>query len=135
MEYSQTIYVHCRGKYIFYLYELQKQVESELFCPVLQRVQMNYIFFDNVRILYLFCNVKKPKTTAKQYKKSRKKCHSNLFFFNISSVKSTLILLPFLTITQRESGIRKAISWSVTLYNKKIIQSMQFDCSNRTSTG
>ena len=32
---------------------------SELFRPVLQRVQMNFIFNDNVRILCLSCNVKK----------------------------------------------------------------------------
>jgi hypothetical protein len=28
-------------------------------CPVLQRVQMNFIFNDNVRILCVSCNVKK----------------------------------------------------------------------------
>jgi hypothetical protein len=32
---------------------------GELFRPVLQRVQMNFIFNDNVRILCLICNVKK----------------------------------------------------------------------------
>ena len=32
---------------------------SELFRPVSQRVQMNFIFNDNVRILCLSCNVKK----------------------------------------------------------------------------
>ena len=57
-----TIYVHCR-KYKIYLYELQKQAEQrafgELFMPVSQRVQMNVIFNDNVRILCLSCNVKK----------------------------------------------------------------------------
>ena len=31
---------------------------------------------------------------------------------------SAFILLPFLTIAQHESGIRKAIFWSVTIYNK-----------------
>jgi hypothetical protein len=32
---------------------------SELFRPVSQRVQMNFIFNDNIRILCLSCNVKK----------------------------------------------------------------------------
>ena len=32
---------------------------SELFRPVSQRLQMNFIFNDNVRILCLSCNVKK----------------------------------------------------------------------------
>ena len=38
----------------------------------------------------------------------------------VSSVKSALKLLPFLTIVQHESGTRRTISQSVTLYNKKI---------------
>jgi len=49
-------------------------------------------------------------------------------------VKSVLILLLFITIAQHKSGTRKTISWSVIVYNKKCIQSMQFDCSKRTST-
>jgi len=32
----------------------------------------------------------------------------------------------FLTVAQHESGARKTISWSVTVYSKNI-QSMQFD--------
>ena len=41
-----------------------------------------------------------------------------------------LILLPFLIITLHESGTRKAIFWSVTVYNKNLSS----QCSNRTST-
>ena len=56
-------YTYIVGKYRIYLYELQKQAEQrafgELFRPVSRRVQMNFIFNDNVRILYLSCNVKK----------------------------------------------------------------------------
>jgi hypothetical protein len=40
--------------YIQYTY-----IVGELFRPVSQRVQMNFIFNDNVRILCLSCNVKK----------------------------------------------------------------------------
>jgi hypothetical protein len=35
----------------------------------------------------------------------------------VSSVKSSLILLPVLTVAQHESGTRKAKSLSVTVYN------------------
>jgi hypothetical protein len=38
----------------------------------------------------------------------------------VSSMMSALILLPFLTISQHESGSRKSISWSVTVYNKNL---------------
>jgi hypothetical protein len=40
----------------------------KLFCPVLQRVQVNLIFSNNVRLLCFFCNVKKYKTSAKMSK-------------------------------------------------------------------
>ena len=63
---SSIIYIQCTyivSKYKIYLYELQKQAEQraygKLFRPVSQRVQMNFIFNDNVRILCLSCNVKK----------------------------------------------------------------------------
>ena len=56
-------YTYIVGKYKIYLYELWKQAEyrafGELFRPVSQRVQMNFILKDNVRILCLSCNVKK----------------------------------------------------------------------------
>jgi hypothetical protein len=35
----------------------------------------------------------------------------------VSSLKSSLILLPVLTVAQHESGTRKAKLWSVTVYN------------------
>ena len=86
--------------------------------------------FDNVRILYLCCNVKKAKTTAKLSKKNRNKQCSNILM--VPSVKSGLmILLLFLTVSQRESGTRRTISRSVSVYNIKIIQSLQLDCSNK----
>ena len=31
-----------------------------------------------------------------------------------------LILLPFLSVAQQESGTRKVIFWSVTVYNKNL---------------
>ena len=77
---------------------------------------MNFIFSDNVRILCLSCNVIKPKTTAK-LSLTRTETSVVLIVFCLSSVKFALILFPFLTIVQLESGTRKAISWSVTVYN------------------
>ena len=38
----------------------------------------------------------------------------------LPSVMSVLILLPFLSVAQQESGTRKAIFWSVTIYSKNI---------------
>ena len=42
----------------------------------------------------------------------------------VSSVKSTLLLLPFLTVAQHESGTRKTISWSVTIYDKNSVNAI-----------
>jgi hypothetical protein len=53
---------------------------DEFFLPVSQRVEMNYIFFDNVRILYLSCYFKSPKETVKLSKKSRNKRCSYRFW-------------------------------------------------------
>jgi hypothetical protein len=74
-------YTYIVGKYKIYLYEL--------FCPVSQHVQINYIFPNYVCILYLSCNIKNPKTTAKLSKKSKNKHHSNHLLM-VSSVKSAL---------------------------------------------
>ena len=38
----------------------------------------------------------------------------------MSPVTSALKLLPFLPVAQQESGTRKAIFWSVTVYNKNV---------------
>jgi hypothetical protein len=76
---------------------------------------MNFIFSDNVCILYLSCNVKQmPETTAKLSNKNREKLHSNCFLM-VSSVKSMLILLPFLTIAQCESGTRLEAQWAESM--------------------
>jgi hypothetical protein len=39
---------------------------DEFFCPVSHRMQIHFIFSDNVHILCCPCNVKKPRTTDKQ---------------------------------------------------------------------
>ena len=53
---------------------------DEFFLPVSQRVEMNYIFSDNVRILYLSCYFKSPKETVELSKKSRNKRCSYRFW-------------------------------------------------------
>ena len=58
----------------------------------------------------------KPKTTAKLSKTNQSKRRSNNVIM-VSSVKSTVILLPFLTFAQLESGTRKTKFWSMTVYN------------------
>ena len=52
---------------------------DEFFLPVSERVEMNYIFSDNIRILYLSWYVKSPKETVKLSKKSRNKRRSYRF--------------------------------------------------------
>jgi len=52
---------------------------DEFFVPVSQRVEMNYIFSDNIRILYLSWYVKSPKATVKLSKKSSNKRRSYRF--------------------------------------------------------
>jgi hypothetical protein len=59
----------------------QKVSLCELFLPVLQQVQINYIFTDNVGMLCLSCNVKKSKTIVKFSEKSRNKRRSNRFLW------------------------------------------------------
>jgi hypothetical protein len=52
---------------------------DEFFLPVSQRVEMNYIFSVNKRILYISWYVKSPKETVKLSKKSRNKRRSHRF--------------------------------------------------------
>jgi hypothetical protein len=59
------------GKYIIYLYEL--------FYPVSQQVQINFIFNDNERTLCLSFNIKRSKTTVKLSENSWNKRSSNRF--------------------------------------------------------
>ena len=66
------IYIVENIKFIYTIFD-------EFFLPVSQRVEMDYIFSDNVRILYLSCYFKSPKKTVKLSKKSRNKRCSNRF--------------------------------------------------------
>jgi hypothetical protein len=73
---------------------------------------MNFIFSDNVRILYLYCNIKSLKATAKLSRKSE--ANVVLIVVIVYSVKCTLILLPFLPSLKHESNTKKTTSWLVT---------------------
>ena len=69
---------------------------------------MNFIFPESVRILYLFSNVKKQ---TKQMLNCLKRAETSvvLIVFTVSSVKSALVLLPFIIVAQHESGTRKKL--------------------------
>ena len=43
-----------------------------------------------------------------------------LIFFTVSSVKSALVLLPFIIVAQHESGTKTIMFWSVTVDNKHL---------------
>ena len=125
-----VMYVHRQytkivRKYKIYLYVAletgRKAILWQLFYPVSQQVQINYIFSDNVCILYLSCNVKKNITTAKLSKKSRNKRRSNRFLM-ASSVKSALKPLPFLIIAQHELSNRIIILHITKMYPVKAIR-------------
>ena len=85
------------------LYQLQKQVEKlafdKLLQPDLQRVQINFIFTDNVHILCLFCNTKMPNTTTKFYEKEQKQALFHSFLCHV-----VLCCCRFLPFAVHESG-------------------------------
>ena len=69
-------------RYIQYMYIVQ---------PVSQRVQINFIFNDNVRILWISCNIKKSKTTKNSWKKRR----SNRFQNHICDVSTYTVTISY----------------------------------------
>ena len=95
-------------------------IQCRVFLPVSQRVEMNYIFSDNIRILYISWYVKSPKETRIVIKE--KKQASFLSFLIVSSVKSALLSINAVNVSYRRSTwirYQKTISWSVIKYNKK----------------
>ena len=95
------------------------RVLGELFCPVWQRVQINYIFSDNVCIeLCLSWNVNKLKTTTKLSEKKAETSVALVVFDDVlCTVRSYRIsylqfhrtvlkeLLPFLPFSKEEFGM------------------------------
>jgi hypothetical protein len=69
--------------------------------PVSQRVQMNFIFTDNVRISCLSCNVKKSEKLSDLDKKDRNKRHSSPFINVVKGVflvvRVTLVPVSYLS--------------------------------------
>ena len=114
-------YTYIVGKYKIYLYELQKQAEQrafgELFRPVLQRVEMNFIFNDNVRILCLSYNVKKIGKLVRFKQKGQKqasflsfhKCCQVCLLRGPRYISTSFILVCALRCTQLQ-GTRKVYS-------------------------
>ena len=114
-------YTYIVGKYTIYLQELQKQAEQrafgELFRPVSQRVQMNFIFNDNIRILCLSCNVKKVGKLVRFRQKRQKqvsflafhKCCQGCLLRGPRYISTSFILVCALCCTQLQ-GTRKVYS-------------------------
>ena len=114
-------YTYIVGKYKIYLYELQKQAEQrafvELFRPVSQRVQINFIFNDNVRILCLSYNVKKVGKLVRFKQKGQKqasflafhKCCQGCLLRGPRYISTSFILVCALRCTQLQ-GTRKVYS-------------------------
>lgn len=103
----QAFLPHCRQLSIWSLLALDT---DQLFNPASQRMHINVILSNNVRILCLSC--KKLKTTATNCLK-RAGTTVVLIVFMASSENSALIPLPFHTATQHDSGTRKSIYWSM----------------------
>ena len=137
------------GKYQIYLYELQKQAEQrafgEIFRPVSQRVQMNFIFSDNVRILCLSCNVKKVGKLVRFKQKRQKqasflafhKCYQGCFLRGPRYISTSFILVCALSCTQLQSTrkvyciVRKVYSSSrnkAKIYSIAYLYSKCTDC-------
>jgi hypothetical protein len=88
------IYLECPEKYIkAYIFFIFQWIESKfenlkyinIYWPVSQWVQMNFIFNDNVRILCLSCNVKKVGKLVRFKQKGQKQA-SFLAFHKWSTV-------------------------------------------------
>ena len=90
---------------------------SELFRPVSQRVQMNFIFNDNVRILCLSCKVKKVGKLVRFKQKGQKqasflafhKCCHGCLLRGPRYISTSFILVCALRCTQLQ-GTRKVYS-------------------------
>ena len=120
-------YTYIVGKYQIYLYELQKQAEQrvfgELFRPVSQRVQMNFTFNDNVRILCFSCNVKKVGKLVRFKQKGQKqvsflafhKCSQGCLLRGPRYISTNFILVCALRCTQLQ-GTRKVYSLAESLF-------------------
>ena len=101
-----------------YVYELYKQPEKRALCnifkPLLQRVQMNFIISDNVRIHCCF-----PSMSYSENYLTNAERRSFINVSMLSSVKFVLILIPFLTVTKHELCTRQNY---IVGSNKYIIQ-------------
>jgi len=82
--------------------QLNNQAFSELFCPVLKRVHMNYIIFRNCTYIVFILQCQKAKTIQNCLRKAETSVV--LMVFMVPSVTSVLMPLPFLTVL--ESGTR-----------------------------
>jgi len=72
--------------------------------------------------MYAYCvypaMLKSPKQASNCLKREETRVVLIVFNGVLWLCQSALILLPFLTVAEHESGTRKAISWWVTEYSK-----------------
>ena len=111
------------GLYIYNIRTLSVNIKfictsfGELFMPVSQPVQMNFIFTDNVRILCLSCNVKKVGKLIRFRQKGQKqasflvfhKCCQGCLLRGPRYISTSFILVCALRSTQLQ-GTRKVYS-------------------------
>ena len=77
------------------------------------------LYFSTMYGYYVPAKLKGPKQLPNCLKIAETSVVLNVFK-GASSVMSALTLLPFLSVAQQESSTRKAIFWSVTVYNKQL---------------
>ena len=72
--------------------------------------------------MYVYCVYLAISKSPKQKTNDLKIAETNVVLnvFKATSVTSALILLSFLSVAQQESGTRKDIFWSVTVYIKNL---------------
>ena len=97
--------------YINIFYSGNITVSVKIFLPFLQGVKINCIFTDNACILYLSC---------RKLSNCREKTETNVSLIAYNCVLDHVRAHRFLPFTLHAPSIRKAMSWSVTVYNKTL---------------
>ena len=149
---NERTILHCLESYFYYVILVNKKIFSEewnerekkiyivenikfiytsfdeFFLPVSQRVEMNYIFSDNVRILYLIA----PKKLSNCLKRAETSVVLIVFDCVLCEVRAyKFISINPVTVSYRRSTwikYQKKISWSETKYkciaNKYLVNAM-----------
>jgi len=108
------------GKYNCTSFRNRKKSELEASFSGLLFSEYKWILY--LTTMYIYCVYPAMSKNPKQQPNCLKRAETDiiLIVLMVSSVTSAPKLLLFLTVTQHESGTRKTISWSVTVYNKNL---------------